>query len=395
MRVAILSSASGGGAGIAAYRIYEAIKKYQSSKCEVVFIDMSVLGGVSEQISPTVNASNELISNTHYTADFASEVRAHIITYLQEYDVINIQWSSYLLTIAEIYELAKIGKCIVFTMHDFYYFTGGCHYPSTCKQYLLSCSLCPQVNIDVISQKDIEEAHKLKRKIFLFDNVILTAPSEYIVNKAIEADFVPKSRGYTIRNAYEPIEGKEGKSHIEEKIHILIIADSFYETRKQLQLAIDGFKVLAGMNPERVDDFVIHLVGKLDDEVLEQLRPHGYVVINHGHKSNHEDIVDVYCQVDYLLTPSLDDNWPNVLVESSAYGVMPIVGPGHGCEEFVKKFGGELFDSYTAQSLAGVLALILDKPLSNILSTESKYTHNSKRVSSQYLEVFLDNTARY
>src|SRR5690554_4362382 len=124
MKVAILSSASGGGAGIAAYRIFEAIKKHQSDKCEAVFIDMHLMGRVADHVSPPGNATNGTISNTHYTTDFASEVRSHVIEALMKYDALNIHWSSYLLTIAEIHELAKNGKRIVFTLHDFYYFTG-------------------------------------------------------------------------------------------------------------------------------------------------------------------------------------------------------------------------------------------------------------------------------
>ncbi|NQZ03478.1 glycosyltransferase [Idiomarina sp.] len=390
MKVAVLSSASGGGAGIAAYRIYEAIKRHQSDKCEVDFIDMQTMGRVADHVSMPGSATNGTISNTHYTTDFASEVRDYVIKTLMKYDVLNIQWSSYLLTIAEIYELAKSGKRIVFTLHDFYYFTGGCHYPSTCKQYLNSCKMCPQVDTSMMSQRDVEAAHDLKRKIFSFENVILTAPSEYIVNKAIAANIVPKERGVTIRNAYEPVEGKERKQNEDGRIHVLVIADSFYEIRKQLQLAIDGFKVLAESNPSKVSDFVIHLVGRLDKEVLNQLKPYGYKVINHGHKSNHEDIVDVYCQVDYLLTPSLDDNWPNILVESSAYGVVPIVGPGHGCEELVKLFEkGFIFNSYIANEVSELLANVGPAESSSVTFIKSsRKIHDGIEVSDQYLKIF-------
>lgn len=391
MKVAILSSASGGGAGIAAYRVFEALKKHQSDECAVDFIDMSIMGRVADHISPTANATNGAISNTHYTVDFASEVRSHVIKTLMKYDVLNIHWASYLLTIAELYELAKSGKRIVFTLHDFYYFTGGCHYPSTCKQYLSSCKLCPQVNTSIMSQINVEAAHNLKRKIFSFNNVILTAPSEYIVNKAIAANIIPKERGVTIRNAYEPVEGKARTPNTDGKIHVLVIADSFYEIRKQLQLAIDGFKALAESEPTKIDSFVIHLVGRLDAEVLNQLSPYGYRVINHGHKSNHEDIVDVYCQVDYLLTPSLDDNWPNILVESSAYGVVPIVGPGHGCEEFVQYFkSGCIFTDYSSSSVCRALLSIQHKgsqPIQNKISITQE-SHSPSTVSRSYLAIF-------
>lgn len=388
MRVAILSSASGGGAGIAAHRIYRAIKEHQKDICDVDFIDMRTTEKpVSNEVTLADSATNGILSNTHFTADYASASRKHIVDTLSQYDVINIHWCSYLLSIVEIYELAKSGKKIVFTLHDFYYFTGGCHYPSTCKQYLTSCKLCPQVNTAMMNQKDVEAAQDLKRKIFSFENVILTAPSEYIVNKAIAAEIIPKERGIVIRNAYEPVEGKERKKNTDGKIHVLVIADSFYEIRKQLQLAIDGFKVLAETEPSKVSAFVIHLVGKLDKEVLNQLKPYGYKVINHGHKSNHEDIVDVYCQVNYLLTPSLDDNWPNILVESGAYGVVPIVGPGHGCEEFVSRSRvGYVFKSYIDISVADSILSLSNNKVGD--KEEVRVLHDPKFISKKYFELF-------
>ncbi|GGW82370.1 glycosyltransferase [Alteromonas halophila] len=391
MKIAVLSSASGGGAGIAAYRIYQALKTYQADNCIVDFIDMTVIGRVDDCVSPPQSATNETISNTHYTADFATDIRHHVIKLLLNYDAINIHWSSYLLTTAELLELAKSGIRIVFTLHDFYYMTGGCHYPSSCRQYLKACKLCPQVNTAVMSQKEVEVAHEIKREIFAFENVILTAPSEYIVNKALAANIVPRDRAKTIRNAYEPLANKKPVKRNDGKTHILVIADSFYEIRKQLQLAIDGFKEAAKSNPAIVKRLAVHLVGRLDSEVVAQLAPLGYEIRIHGHISDHEAIVDVYCGCDYLLTPSIDDNWPNILVESASYGVVPIVGPGHGCEEFVKAFKhGEVFSGYTKEAVSKSLQNAIatkTKEVDTIFVEQSSDTHKPLKVSHEYMSV--------
>lgn len=390
MKVAILSSASGGGAGIAAYRIYEAIKEHQSEKCDVDFIDMNLIGRVSDSVSPPQSATNGVKSNTHYTADFASSTREHVVRMLSQYDVLNIHWCSYLLSISEIHALAKRGVKIIFTLHDFYYLTGGCHYPTTCKQYLKTCTLCPQVDVAKMSQKDVEAAHKLKREIFNYDNVKLVAPSDYIVNKAVESQIVPRQRAFTIRNAYSPVHGKQKIPRKDSKINLLIIADSFFEIRKQLQLAVDGLKEFATVDSKIARNFILHLVGRLDNEVVLQLKPFEYEIINHGHISDHDEIVDVYCQCDYLLTPSLDDNWPNILVESASYGVIPIVGPGHGCEEFVNRFGaGKVFKSYDAKSIRISLNELLNiNGDTQEYSQKVSFSHNTKEISEKYLSLF-------
>src|SRR5690606_18219202 len=41
--------------------------------------------------------------------------------------------------------LASLKKPVVWTMHDAWPFTGGCHYPDGCDRYKIGCGLCPQL----------------------------------------------------------------------------------------------------------------------------------------------------------------------------------------------------------------------------------------------------------
>ena len=391
MRVAVLSSASGGGAGIAAYRNYQAIKMYQSDNCSVDFIDVSLLDAVDPEVSPQISGSNHVYSNTHYTIDLASFSRKHVIKTLQQYDVLNIHWCSFLLSIRELLELAQSGIRLVFTLHDFYYMTGGCHYPAGCDQYKDECRLCPQVNIELMQKKDVQFAHLIKKEIFSLPNTFLTAPSEYIVNSAINAKIINKLRTKVVRNAYAPNDiGIDNKKPVKE-LGLLLIADSFYEERKNLKLAIDGLINFARSNRKQVvDRFVVHLVGRLDNEATQLLEPHGIKCIIHGHVSEHVDLVRIYKTIDFILTTSLDDNWPNILVEAGAYGVIPIVGPEHGCEEFILHSGvGHVFEKYNEYSLGNTLSNIKKDPESSkLILKHVRETHDPEQVSREYLAFF-------
>ncbi|TVR08199.1 MAG: glycosyltransferase family 1 protein [Planctomycetota bacterium] len=94
---------------------------------------------------------------------------------------------------------------------------------------------------------------------------------------------------------------------------------------------------------------------------------------------------------DFLLTCSFEDNWPNVLVEAGAYGVIPIVGPGHGCEEFVKVFQfGFVADEYTAESFATTIEKLMDiRGLEGRqdFSERVRSTHDKRKVARQYAAV--------
>ncbi|WP_406827626.1 glycosyltransferase [Microbulbifer sp. ARAS458-1] len=392
MKIAILSSASAGGAGIAAFRIYEALSEF--TEHDVDFFDISTLGQVDPEVSPNYSATNQRITNTHFTVDYGSDVRQWVIDLLSEYDVLNVQWASYLISLAEIYELARIGKKIVFTLHDFYYLTGGCHYPAGCSGFLNDCIGCPQVDERKCAQKDVVGAKRLKKNIFEFNNVHLSAPSQFIVDNAIAAGIVPRERAHVLRNAYQPICHVENAGQ-RDKRSILLIADSFDEQRKGLALAVDALKLasedLVGLTPS----IILHLVGGLDETVLERLNGTGIQVITHGHVKEHEKLVRIFMRCQYILSCSYEDNWPNILVEAGSYGCIPIVGRWHGCEEFVAEFScGYVASNYSPEAFSSVLVRAVGDKIVPTVDTLNEYVlsvrgdHLPVKVSQQYIEIF-------
>lgn len=390
MKIAILSSASAGGAGIAAYRIYQAF--VANSDHEVDFFDMTSLGQVNLEVSPTNSASNGKITNTHFTIDYASDTRQWVIDLLMDYDVINVQWASYLVSLSEIQALAKAGKKILFTLHDFHYITGGCHYPAGCLGYLKNCVACPQVNEKVLSQQTVAATNKLKRDIFSYPNVHLSAPSKFIVDSAIRSGIVPPERAHVLRNAYEPVCEFEHKDNSAEK-SILLIADSFDEQRKGLALAVDALKIASQSFRENNNSVTLHLVGGLDREVIHRLNACDIKVITHGHIKDHAKLVEIFKQCEFILSCSYEDNWPNILVEAGSYGCIPIVGKWHGCEEFVNALElGHVASHYTAVQYAIAINQALNTQLTKATLADFvkniRVMHAPKNLVDHYVDVF-------
>jgi glycosyltransferase involved in cell wall biosynthesis len=390
VKIAILSSASAGGAGIAAFRTYQAF--LANSEHEVDFYDMTSLGQVDIEVSPTNSATNGKITNTHFTIDYASDVRQWVVDLLMDYDVINVQWASYLVSLSEILALAKSGKKILFTLHDFHYITGGCHYPAGCTGFMKNCVACPQVNEKMLSPQTVVATNKLKRDIFSFPNVYLSAPSQFIVDNAIRSGIVPPERAHVLRNAYEPLCEFEHKENGAEK-SILLIADSFDEQRKGLALAVDSLKIAAQDFSENNSKVTLHLVGGLDAEVIRRLDDSDIKVVTHGHIKDHGKLVDIFKQCQFILSCSYEDNWPNILVEAGSYGCIPIVGKWHGCEEFVNALGlGYVASQYTAEQYAiainQALNVSLDKALLADFVKKVRVMHALKNVVENYMVVF-------
>lgn len=396
-KYAVLTAATGGGGGIAAKRVFSAIKSSISDHECIELIDTESLGGaLPYDVTPHQGGSNKIFSDTHYTVEFPGFAREEAIRMLGEFDVLNVHWCSYLLTITELTRLASQGVRIVFTCHDFYYFFGGCHYPHTCTSWIKGCVVCPQIDRSTFPEYDSSQNKQLKSNLLSHQNVFVTAPSQHVISRAEKCcpSLIGKTR--VIRN---PITGdtafnRNGRYSREyNKIKLLIIADSAFERRKAFSLACES--VLFAEALLRKSEISIHVsfVGQGAESFQFTLASKGIESVNYG-KLGVTEIADVYKSVDAIFTPSLEDNWPNVLVEGLACGTLAVCGPGHGCEEFVTHYGsGIVADSYSPIAFAEAIQNLYLIFLSQAPSKEIRYSefydeHSSASVAGAYLSSF-------
>jgi glycosyltransferase involved in cell wall biosynthesis len=390
LKVAVMSSASGGGAGIAARRVADALNL--SDEISADFLDMVALGGrMPDDSAPPGNMNNRRITDTHFTVEFPGYVRGWLIDLLRQYDVLNIHWASYLLGLAEIDELSRLGMPILFTCHDYFYFTGGCHYPATCTNLAKGCIACPQVNQDYCPSTIIAQNQRIKKHILSRPNVHLAAPSAFLVNEAVEAGMIAADRTHVLRNPYCPVSGLAGKR--DGPPRIVLMADSMAERRKAMPLAIESLGMAYRNMKHHGNDqepFFVDLIGNADETFLDSAAKAGFPANVHGKISDHLQIARLLSECDVLLTCSFEDNWPNVLVEAGAYGVAPVVGPGHGCEEFVRQFGvGEIACDYTARFFSvALITAIARRNEQNVNEFQKNVVseHAPERVCSDYMK---------
>ncbi|WP_075221647.1 glycosyltransferase [Acuticoccus yangtzensis] len=353
-RVAVLSSAPHGGAGIAARRLADALA---AEGVAADFIDIAGIGeSVPEDARPSRSFSNRTISDAHFTVEYPGFCRGWLVEMLADYDIVNVHWALGLIALEELAALARRGVRLVFTLHDFHYVTGGCHYPATCTHLGLGCHACPQLDRGLAPLTVPPRARRFKAALFAHPNVALTAPSHFVRDGAVASRIVPADRAHVIRNAYRPLKASAAPRD-PGLVRLVLIADSLSERRKNMRLALESLAVLAARLKGREGPrLVVDLVGAGDPETATLMARTGLEAVAHGRIANHAVLTDIYRRADLLLTPSLEDNWPNILVEAGVYGVYPIVGPGHGCEEFVRAFGfGSVAAAYDAASFADAL----------------------------------------
>ena len=81
----------------------------------------------------------------------------------KEADVIHLHWVNQgFLGLKDIEKILQSGKKVVWTMHDLWAITGGCHIPSKCERYSdAACEACPLLKKDLLAK-----AFRRKRAMF-------------------------------------------------------------------------------------------------------------------------------------------------------------------------------------------------------------------------------------
>ena len=358
--VAVLSSASGGGAGIAAHRLAEALSAHPGLAAD--FLDIPTLGGpLPQDAAPHASLSARTVSDTHFTLEYPGFQRGWLLGMLAGYDLVNVHWASCLVALGELHALAASGRPMLFWLHDFHYITGGCHYPAGCAGFARDCRGCPQLDMSRASPVTVSRNLAIKREIFARPNVHLTAPSRFLRDAAVGAGIVPADRAHVLRNPYRPLGPVPDMPATTGRRRVLLIADSLDEGRKNMSGALQALDLAAGRAAAAGQGgLVVDIVGTAGAALRRELAGMRFAHLLHGRIADHAALSDLLAQADILLTCSREDNWPNILVEAGSYGVMPVVGPGHGCAEFVRHYGfGKVARDYAPESFARALTAAL------------------------------------
>ena len=145
-----------GGAARAAYRIHRCLLQAKiDSRMQVLSKssdDPTVTGNSSKigRITTEIRTGIGLLAKKTIKSCDPVRYSAGILPsnwvksfHASDADVINLHWvGAETLSISEI---GQIRKPIVWTFHDMWAFTGGCHYAQECLRFQDSCGACPQL----------------------------------------------------------------------------------------------------------------------------------------------------------------------------------------------------------------------------------------------------------
>jgi glycosyltransferase involved in cell wall biosynthesis len=349
MRVAVIGTeAGGGGAGRALYRSVLALTQ-RGHEVDVLHIDQrrvtpqSILvqrassdTGDGAQHAQLENLERAYLGPRRSALSdtlFSHDIRGYDLSaleFLAGYDVINIHWSSFFLSVEGIGGIVKLGRPVVFTLHDMVYFTGGCHYSAGCRNYIAECSNCPQINPDTLQLA--LQAQEQKRALFNRPNVAVTAPSQWLTRCAASSTVFAGRPCRHISNPieteiFQPLDRTAARAELgldEADQAILFGAFHGRERRK-------GFRhLVAAVHALRQDARVAGAFAQGRIKVLtfgappDELAQADLPIISLGFIDDDAALARIYTAADVLVLPSIEDNQPNVMIEAMACG-LPVV----------------------------------------------------------------------
>lgn len=214
---------------------------------------------------------------------------------------------------------------VVRTLHDMSFFTGGCHYDFGCGRYTNSCGACPQLG----SHWEHDLSYQVwRRKRAAFDAVPpgrlhLVTPSRWLAQEATRSALL---RGFPITVIPYSLDTEDfhprDKGAARQILGIPTNANVIFFAAQPMTRRLKGFALLAE---------ALHECRDLEDVLLVSAgsgRPPAEIVIPHlrlGHVGNPRILSLVYSAADVFVIPSVQDNFPNVALESLACGT-PVVG---------------------------------------------------------------------
>lgn len=313
-------------------------------------------------------------------------------------DVIHLHWMNFgFMGISDISELLNLGKPVIWTLHDMWAFTGGCHHSGDCNRFRINCGQCKFLKNPV----HWDLSHRLwAKKAVEFDsnNLKIITCSQWLKNQAASSSILYPREIVVIPNAidtqvFKPGNKEQARKKLgldPQKTYLLFVAMRVNAPAKGFDYLSKALEIWAQNNPTRIPETELLIVGQLTDSEIVHSLP--LKVNAMGHVSDPHKMVEIYHAADLFITPSLEENLPNTIMEAMACGTPSIGFNTGGIPEMIAhKQNGYVAEKLDSNDLAtGIQWLLENLTLASIEGrkfVENNYSEDM--VSQKHIDFYL------
>lgn len=313
-------------------------------------------------------------------------------------DIVNLHWVNYGFLSPE--GIASLRRPVVWTMHDMWPFTGGCHYAGDCTRYTDGCGTCPVLHSrsadDLSSRLMARKRASWRERTFsivspsrwLADcaraegSVFARMPASVIANPVDTAAFAPDDRAAARRRFNLPVDAP------------LILFGAQRALRNPLK-GYDRLRAALTLLAKRGQKPQLVVFGAGEEErgaVGLDLPVHLL-----GHLGSDADIAAAYRAADVFVLPSSQDNLPNTVAEALCCGTPVAAFRIGGIPDMVRDGeNGQLAAPFDIGALADAIATCIEAGDSFRMAARAsaEVLFDPRRIAQAYLDVYRQALAR-
>lgn len=411
MKTLMLSNSDGrGGAYAAAYRLLQGLEHLdlyvqmlvgENTRCHHSVIGPpSKLGKGFKLLRPVLDALPLALYQKREKTIFSPAILPEMISSKVNKlspDIINIHWIN--AGFLRIETLRKLGKPIVWTIHDMWPFTGGCHYDEGCGRYRESCGKCPQLASQ--KQNDLSRwVWRRKEKAWKSLDITIVTPSRWLAECAKTSSLFQDYRVEVIPNGldtglYKPIDKHVAKEiwnlPKNKKLILFGAMGATSDKRKGFQYLEPALKRIAAFALR--DEIELIVFGS-----SKPANPTNYGLKTRYLGQLHDDVslALIYSMVDVFVAPSIQDNLVNTVMEALACGTPCVAFNIGGMPDMIEhQRNGYLARPFESEDLAhGIKWVIEDNERWQAQSRQARrkieQEFEQKLIAQRYLDLYND-----
>lgn len=409
---------STGGAARAAFRLHDGLERngvasrmhvlFKQSKKNSVCMDRALtnrayarLRSVSDDWPARLYGEYRERKQAPFSVAWAPDrVLAHIGA---KSDVIHLHWINE--GFVRIETLSEMDKPIVWTLHDSWPFTGGCHIPGTCTKYRLRCGACPALGSN--QMLDLSRwVWQRKKRAWDNLNLILVAPSRWMAESARQSSLMQSYPIHVIPHGlntevYKPIEARHARQilnlPLDKNILLFGALGGSQDQNKGFNKLVEALEILAQTGA--TSDTIIAIFGEERPPHPPDLRlPLTYL----GRYHDDVALALAYAAADAMVVPSLQESFGQTASEALACGTPVVAFNATGLKDVVDhKENGYLAEPYVSCDLAHGITWVLEddsrrRRLSERAREKAVHAFSLERQAQKHIELYEDilNVAR-
>jgi len=411
LRLLILNSEdTRGGAARAAYRLHQGLRGIGADSHMLVQVkhgdDFSVIGpkGVLGKVLNPLRPAIDLLPVLAYrrrtrTVYYPGWLPDRIGARVRELtpSVLHLHWITG--GFLSVRSLRRMQVPLVWTLHDMWAFTGGCHYDAACGRYRETCGRCPVLGSG--ARSDLSSwVYKRKQRAYRDLPLTVVSPSRWLAAEARSSRLLRDCPVHVIPNGldidqYRPIDRGLARCLLrlppDRKLVLFGAMSATSDPRKgfaHLQPALTQLAgswrgaplsavVFGASTPARPPDLGMPAIymGMLADELTLAL---------------------LYSAADVYVAPSVQENLSNTVMEALACGTPCVAFDIGGMHDMIEhRRNGYLARSFDAGELASGIRWVIEderrwRELSERARTKVVEEFELSKIARRYLELYRE-----